>query len=295
MKLVTYRREGTERLGLLKGDYVVDLERAGEKAGSTIPSDMISFLTSTDETWQAAAEIDHSFDVGSSQLIGVVFPLGSVRLAPPVPNPSKIICAGLNYLDHCREQNVPIPERPVFFSKFPSALIGPGEPIRWHPDATTQVDYEAELAFVIRKKAYRVHREEAYDCIAGYTIVNDVSARDAQFADRQWTRSKSFDTFCPMGPCLVTTDEIPDPHHLAIRCWVNGEIRQDSNTGQMIFDIPFLLEYLTRSSTLLPGDIISTGTPDGVGVFRNPKVFLQPGDRVDIEIDGIGRLMNTVA
>src|SRR5690606_24614633 len=207
----------------------------------------------------------------------------------------KIICAGLNYLDHCREQNVPIPERPVFFSKFPSSLIGPGEAIKWYADTSEQVDYEAELAFVIRKKAFRVSREDAYEYIAGYSVINDVSARDAQFSDRQWTRSKSFDTFCPMGPCLVTTDEIQDPHRLAIRCRVNGEIRQDSNTGQMIFDIPFLLEYLTRSSTLMPGDIISTGTPDGVGAFRDPKVFLQPGDNVEIEIEGLGRLENPVS
>jgi acylpyruvate hydrolase len=221
-------------------------------------------------------------------------PLDQARLAPPVTNPSKIICVGLNYYDHCSEQDLEVPERPILFAKFPSSVIGSGDEIRWSPDASQKVDYEAELAVVIGRHGRNIPVEQAYDYVAGYTIVNDVSARDAQFADGQWIRGKSFDTFCPMGPYLLTADEVPDPHSLDIRCWVNGELMQESNTRELIFKVHDLLAYISKTSTLMPGDVLITGTPGGVGVFRDPQVFLKPGDLVEIEIDKLGLLSNRV-
>jgi acylpyruvate hydrolase len=223
-----------------------------------------------------------------------LYPLADVRLGPPLNNPSKIVCIGLNYHDHAREQAVEIPPRPLLFDKFSTAIIGPDDEISWPAEVSQQVDYEAELAVVIGREGRHIPADEAYDFIAGYTIVNDVSARDAQYSDKQWVRGKSFDTFCPIGPYLLTADEVEDPHNLSIRCWVNGELRQDSNTFEMIFKIPELLAFISQTSTLKPGDIISTGTPDGVGVFRDPKIFLKSGDVIEIEIDRLGRLRNTV-
>jgi 2-keto-4-pentenoate hydratase/2-oxohepta-3-ene-1,7-dioic acid hydratase in catechol pathway len=201
---------------------------------------------------------------------------------------------GLNYFDHCREQDIEVPDRPILFAKFPSSIVGPEEEITWHPDTSQRVDYEAELAVVIGRKGRHIPIERAYEYVAGYTIVNDVSARDVQFTDKQWIRGKSFDTFCPMGPYLLTADELPDPHTLDIRCWVNGELRQSSNTRELIFKVHDLLAYISKTCTLMPGDILITGTPGGVGVFRNPQVFLKAGDLVEIEIDRLGRLQNRV-
>ncbi|NOZ49234.1 MAG: fumarylacetoacetate hydrolase family protein [Chloroflexi bacterium] len=221
-------------------------------------------------------------------------PLANVRLLAPIRQPGKIIAIGLNYMDHCREQNLTPPQRPTIFAKFPTAVNDPGGEIRWHPALTQAVDYEAELAVIIGKKAYGVAYGDAYDYVLGYTCLNDVTARDLQRDDKQWVRGKSLDTFCPMGPMIVTPDEIPDPHQLAIRCWVNGELRQDSHTSQLIYNVPALIAICSAAFTLEPGDVITTGTPGGVGVFRNPPVFLQPGDRIEVEIEHIGRLQNTV-
>jgi 2-keto-4-pentenoate hydratase/2-oxohepta-3-ene-1,7-dioic acid hydratase in catechol pathway len=212
-----------------------------------------------------------------------------------VANPSKIVCVGLNYHDHCLEQGLDVPERPVLFAKFPSAIIGHEDEITWPEGSSDKVDYEAELAVVIGRRGRHIPVDDAYDYIAGYACLNDVSARDVQFADGQWIRGKSFDTFCPMGPYLVTKDEFPDPHDLRIRCWVNGELRQDSNTRELVFNVPQLVAYISRTATLMPGDIISTGTPGGVGVFLDPPVFLKPGDVVEVEIEKLGRLRNRVA
>ena len=201
---------------------------------------------------------------------------------------------GLNYADHCRETNTPAPERPVLFAKFTTSMIGHGQPITWPEGASQQVDYEAELAVVIGREAKGVSAAQAMDCVAGYTALNDVTARDWQTADGQWTRAKSFDTFCPVGPYLVPRDEIEDPHRLGVRCRLNGELMQSSNTRELIFKVPFLIEYISRTCTLLPGDIISTGTPGGVGVGRDPQVFLKRGDVVEVEVEGIGLLRNPV-
>jgi 2-keto-4-pentenoate hydratase/2-oxohepta-3-ene-1,7-dioic acid hydratase in catechol pathway len=210
----------------------------------------------------------------------------------PIARPSKIICAGLNYRDHAEEQGLELPERPLLFAKWPNALIGPGESIVL-PPLSSQVDYEAELAVVIGRTARNVTEGAALDHVLGYTCLNDVSARDLQFGDGQWVRGKSLDTFCPMGPILVTADELTDPQDLAIMCRVNDEVLQDSRTSQMYFSVATIISYLSRSFTLEPGDVIATGTPAGVGAFRDPPRFLRDGERVTVEIEGIGSLVNT--
>ncbi len=211
----------------------------------------------------------------------------------PVPRPGKVICIGLNYRDHAAESNMPIPEKPVIFSKFPTAVIASGEPVVL-PATSQQVDYEAELAVVIGRRAKHVSADRAYDYVLGYTAFNDVSARDFQFADGQWQRGKSCDTFAPMGQTIVTTDAIPDPHKLSIKLILNGKAMQDSNTDQLIFGVPQLIEFLTQSITLEPGDVIATGTPPGVGFARKPPVFLRPGDVMEVQIESIGGLDNPV-
>ncbi|MCD6384557.1 fumarylacetoacetate hydrolase family protein [Candidatus Sumerlaeota bacterium] len=209
----------------------------------------------------------------------------------PILTPQKVICIGLNYRDHVLEQNRPVPRSPVIFSKFPSALTGHKNDVPL-PLTSTQVDYEGELAFYIGKQGKRIPKDEAYSYIAGYTVFNDVTARDFQFSDKQWQRGKSCDAFAPTGPYIVTRDEIPDPHTLSIRTFLNDKIMQDSNTRNLIFDIPTLVEFISQEITLLPGDIIATGTPSGVGVFRTPQVFIKSGDVVRVEIEKIGVLEN---
>jgi 2-keto-4-pentenoate hydratase/2-oxohepta-3-ene-1,7-dioic acid hydratase in catechol pathway len=212
----------------------------------------------------------------------------------PIDRPGKIICVGLNYRDHAEEQGVPLPEAPLLFAKWENALIGPGEPIVI-PPIVTKCDYEAELGVVIGSRVRDVSAENALEAVAGYICVNDVSARDLQFADGQWTRGKSPDTFCPVGPQLVPRDEIPHPQSLAIRAVLNGETKQESTTANMVFGVADLIVYITRTITLEPGDLIATGTPAGVGAFRDPPAFMQPGDEVTIEIEGLGSLTNPVA
>jgi 2-keto-4-pentenoate hydratase/2-oxohepta-3-ene-1,7-dioic acid hydratase in catechol pathway len=224
---------------------------------------------------------------------GTSVPIGAVRTVAPL-RPGKIVCVGLNYMDHCREQHIEPPDRPTLFAKFPTSVIGPGDPVRWPADFTQHVDYEAELAVVIGRTASRVSEPGALEVVFGYTAANDVTARDVQKGDRQWIRGKAADTFCPLGPVVVTADELPDPQQLPVRCRINGETRQDSNTREMIFPVRALLAFITRAITLEPGDVLLTGTPDGVGQYRTPKVFLQPGDRMEVEIGGIGVLANPI-
>jgi 2-keto-4-pentenoate hydratase/2-oxohepta-3-ene-1,7-dioic acid hydratase in catechol pathway len=219
--------------------------------------------------------------------------LAGVRVLAPL-RPGKIICVGLNYMDHCREQKLDPPDRPTLFAKFPTSVIGPGDEIRWPADFSTQVDYEAELAVVIGRTAQRVNEAAALDAVFGFTAANDVSARDVQFGDKQWVRGKAADSFCPLGPVVVTREDVPDPQVLPIRCRVNGVTLQDSNTREMIFPVRQIVAFISRAITLEPGDVILTGTPDGVGVYRDPKVFLKPGDRVEVEIEGLGLLANPV-
>jgi len=221
--------------------------------------------------------------------------LGSVKVLAPVASPPKIICLGLNYRDHAAEQNAPLPDEPIIFLKPHTAVIGPEEPIV-KPAFVKELDYEAELTVIIGKRGKSIPVEGAKDHIFGYTCFNDVSARDIQFKDKQWTRGKSFDTFAPMGPCITTTDQIGDPNNLRIYTRVNGELRQDSSTRNMVFNVYQIVHQLSRVMTLEPGDVIATGTPAGVAFAMKPKPkFLSPGDVVEIEIENIGKLRNRVA
>lgn len=224
---------------------------------------------------------------------GVPVPLAEVRLLAPVPRPGKVVGIGLNYRDHAAESGQPIPEAPILFPKFANSVIGPGAPIVI-PQETEQPDYEAELGVVIGRTAYRVTEVDALAHVAGYTCVNDVSARDLQFESSQWMLGKAIDTFLPCGPWLVTTDEIPDPQALAIRLTLNGEELQSSSTAQMVFGVAELVASLSRTMTLAPGDLIPTGTPPGVGFARKPPVWLRDGDEVSVEVERIGTLTNPV-
>lgn len=216
-----------------------------------------------------------------------------IHLHAPLSNPPRVFAIGLNYRDHARESGMAIPTTPVVFFKMTTAIIGPGEPIIL-PRNSTEPDYEAEFAFVIGKGGYRIPASDWREHVYGYTIVNDVSARDVQFATSQWSMSKSFPTFCPLGPAIVTADEIPDPHQLAISLTIDGEVMQSSNTRELIFKIPELVEHLSSITPLLPGDIVSTGTPYGVGLGRTPKRWLKPGESVTVTIEGLGSLTNPV-
>jgi 2-keto-4-pentenoate hydratase/2-oxohepta-3-ene-1,7-dioic acid hydratase in catechol pathway len=267
MKIAQYYDEGHIRLGLIQDDRLLPLDFQG---------DMIDFIQRKPESKRG----------GNPQSLDMV------TFAPPANNPSKIIAIGLNYKDHITESKGEVPENPIIFAKFPSSLIGHRAAITWDSALTKKVDFEAELAVVIGKRIYKCHKNEAMDAIFGYTCANDVSARDLQFGDRQWVRGKSLDTFCPIGPWIVTPEEIPDPQSLDIRCWLNGQLMQDSNTDMMIFTLPELIVFISEHFTLLPGDILLTGTPHGVGAFREPSVYMNDGDEIAVEIESIGRLVN---
>jgi 2-keto-4-pentenoate hydratase/2-oxohepta-3-ene-1,7-dioic acid hydratase in catechol pathway len=302
MRLLTFQQKGTGHAGIVAGDYAVDMATAAVEMGVPLLSqfgDMLTFLRDGASAIEGArrllATVEREIAVARTDNLvtrGLLYSLDGVKLMAPVPNPSKVIAIGLNYRDHAREQGAPIPERPIIFAKFPTSVIGPGDAITWDPALTQQVDYEAELAVVIGQMARNVSEEDALSVVAGYTCGNDVSARDLQFGDHQWVRGKSLDTFCPLGPVLVTPDEIPDPQALAIRAVLNGNVMQDSRTSEMIFGVRELIAFASRAFTLLPGDVILTGTPHGVGVFRKPPLFLKDGDRIAIEIEKIGRLEN---
>jgi 2-keto-4-pentenoate hydratase/2-oxohepta-3-ene-1,7-dioic acid hydratase in catechol pathway len=287
MRFVTFRRGSRHRLGLLAGDGVIDLQRAE----TSLPGSLLELMGLGAPGLAGAARVLERWHQGGLDL-GSFYRQADVELLAPVPEPSKVVAVGANYWDHCRECNIEPPREPVLFAKFPTSIIGPGATIEWDPGLTSQVDYEAELAVVIGSRARRVTAAAAYDVIWGYTCANDVTARDLQFGDGQWVRSKSLDTFLPLGPAVVTKDEVPHPGDLAIRCRVAGELLQDSRTSEMIFDIPTLVEFISRAFTLLPGDIILTGTPHGTGAFRVPPVFLSHGDVVEVEVEGLGSLRN---
>ena len=301
MKLLTYIQDDQQLVGaLLDETTVLEVKAAASAFASPREVDASSLKTFVEQGDDAVQTVRILLDEAREcrelwEKLELLFPLASVKLAAPIPNPSKVVAIGQNYIDHCREQNAPIPERPIIFAKFPTSVIGHGDAITWPPDLTKEVDYEAELGVVIGKRARCVRKEDAFDHVAGYLNANDVSARDLQFGDKQWVRGKSLDTFCPLGPYLVTKDEIPDPHNLRIRATLNGKVMQDSNTSNLIFRIPELIEFVSAAFTLLPGDILLTGTPPGVGVFRTPKVLMQPGDTITIEVEGLGTLTNPVA
>lgn len=283
MRLLTYRAHGgPDRLGVVAADGVADVS---ELLGDG-PWTMSRVL---DDGAASLARIRAAVDAGP---VGAVIPLASLELRAPVSRPGKIVAVGRNYREHAAEEAAAVPEAPLLFAKLPSALVGDGATISWSAALTSQVDYEAELAVVIGRTARDVPVELALERVLGYTCLNDVSARDLQVRDGQWTRAKSLDTFCPMGPWVVTADEIPDPGRLRVRCRVNGEVRQDETSAALVHGVAELVAYCSRSFTLEPGDVIATGTPGGVGAFRDPPVFLQDGDLVEVEIDAIGTLSN---
>lgn len=289
MRLLTFNEAGQSRVGMLvRADQVVDVA-AAQQAFTGQPlawHTMRELIAAGPGAWAALTT-----DLGRADLTAFSRPLASLKLEAPV-QPSKICAIGLNYMDHVLEGGRKPPERPVLFAKLPSSVIGPGDAICWEPALSDKIDFEAELAVVIGRPARRVRAADAYDFVFGYTCANDVTARDLQESDGQWVRAKSFDSFCPLGPWIVTRDEIPEPHDLPIRCEVNGESVQNSRTDQLIFGIPALIEFLSRAFTLLPGDVILTGTPPGVGHYRKPPRYLRDGDRVTVAIAGIGALTN---
>ncbi len=297
MRLASLIWQGKTNLGLLIGEKVLILNELAKLDPAR---------------WQALAEVRDVFPLwmeeSHSLLADIHAKVSSTGIPlsweshcasfeeccwlPPVARPEKIICIGLNYSDHAAESGMPVPKEPVIFGKYQNALVGASGPVLL-PSNSTQVDYEAELAVIIGRRAKRVPEREAMDYVGGYTIMNDVSARDWQFRTGQWLSGKSFDTFAPCGPWVTTPDEVPDPHTLGIRLTLNGRVMQNSSTSNLIFGIPALISYLSHILTLQPGDIVSTGTPPGVGFARRPPVFLQPGDVVEIEIEKLGKMRHT--
>ncbi|MDH3876880.1 MAG: fumarylacetoacetate hydrolase family protein [Desulfobacterales bacterium] len=275
MRLIRFGPVGQEKPGLWQADRVVDLRAIFPE----IPD--ISERFFKDGWLQRIQQIE---DPGQEM---------DVRLGCPLCRPSKIICLGLNYLDHNEESGFEKPQRPLLFSKTPNALTGPFDPIML-PQSCDQIDWEVELAVVIGRTGKRIAAEDALDYVAGFSVLNDVSGRQAQFSDSQWFRGKSFDTFAPMGPALVTIDEIENFQNLKLTARVNGEIMQDGNSADMIFDIPTIIAFISQDITLWPGDIISTGTPSGVGIFRDPPVLLKAGDVVECRVENIGTIRNTI-
>ena len=275
MRLIRYGEKGKERPGLLKEDRIIDLR----------------------ENFPEIPDIDGDFfEKGWIERVRTLTAEGrplKVRLGPPVYRPSKIVCLGRNYADHAKEGGNERPQRPLLFCKAPSALNGPYDPILL-PKSSHQVDWEVELAVVIGRRARRVDRRRAADYIAGFCTANDVSGRDAQFADSQWFRGKSFDTFAPLGPALVTPDEVGDWTNLRLTATVNGNAMQEGTTADMLFDVGSIIEDITCDITLEAGDVIFTGTPAGVGIFRDPPVLLKAGDVVECAIEGIGAICNEI-
>lgn len=289
MRLGQFTADGTADswVGLIDGSDVIDLPRCGEDINIDVPQTLGDLLG--EWGWESKLELLQEY---SEETDAHRVSRDDVIPVAPIPDPQKIVCVGLNYTDHAEEGGNPIPEEPVLFAKFPSAINAPGEPIRWSDAVTSKVDYEGELVIVIGESAKNIEPKEAESVIAGYTIGNDVSARDLQHGDGQWVRGKSLDTFCPIGPELVTSEEIEDVNDLTIRTEVNGELRQDSTTANLIFPPHELVSFISQVITLSPGDIVFTGTPPGVGVYREPPVFLSDGDKVTVEIDEIGQLTN---
>ncbi|MGA8182429.1 MAG: fumarylacetoacetate hydrolase family protein [Terriglobia bacterium] len=320
MKLVAYESGKQPALGVVVKDWIIGVSQAIEllkkkrvpralaqranfknasrrvlDAGAA-PKDMIELLGRGQVWGKSLATVTSLLARGIDSKKaprGLFTPLAKARLLAPIPKPGKITCVGMNYADHAREQGHEPPKSPIFFLKSGNTICGPGDAIHLPPNSS-QVDYEAEFAVVIGKKGSRIPEEKAYDYVAGYMILHDVSARDLQFSDGQWYRGKSCDTFAPTGPWIVTRDEIKDPHNLRISLTLNGETMQDSNTSNLIFSVPYLVSYLSQSATWEVGDLISTGTPPGVGVFRKPPVFLKAGDTTSVTVEKLGTLTNPV-
>ena len=284
MKLATFTPAGSPsarpRVGVVVGEAMVDLAAAAPE----LPSEMTALLAAGPDALAAAKRAAQR---------APRLPLANVRLGAPVRRPPKILAIGLNYADHVAESGQETPRLPLVFNKQSTSVVGPRDPFHM-PRVSSALDYEGELGVVIGRRGRHVPRERAAEVIAGYTVVNDVSVRDWQLRTPTWTMGKSFDTHCPLGPWIVTGDELPDPHALDIKTWVNGELRQSSNTKHLIFDCFALVEHLSTAFTLEPGDVIATGTPGGVGIAMKPPGLLRVGDVVRIAIEGVGEIENTV-
>lgn len=305
MKLVTFTHNGESRIAAIENRKLIDLHaafkakltaegklRAAQIAEAYIPKDMNGFLQGGTESLRLAKETV-AYAVKNESQVKLIFEEDEVKIEAPVPSPGKIVCVGHNYREHILEMKRELPPCPLVFAKFANAVIGPQDDIPFYP-ISEQLDYEAEFAFVIGKRARNVLQADALDYVAGYTIVNDVTYRDIQRRTLQWLQGKAVDGSAPMGPWLITADELTDPSGLDIVLTVNGEKRQHSNTANLVFSVQYLVEFLSGLMTLEPGDVILTGTPGGVGVARNPQVFLKDGDVVRIEIDQVGVLENRV-
>ncbi|MEH7416100.1 fumarylacetoacetate hydrolase family protein [Neobacillus drentensis] len=307
MKLITFSREGVSRVGAVEGSNVIDLNLAYQSlqesegqvryrqiAEAYVPADINGLLQGGKESLAKAEEaIEYALKTKEDKGRKLVLSLDEVKVEAPVPNPGKMICVGHNYREHILEMKREIPQHPVVFAKFANTVIGPQDDIPFFP-ISEQLDYEAEFAFVIGKRARNVSQEDALDYVAGYTIVNDVTYRDIQRRTIQWLQGKTVEGSAPMGPWLITTDELENPSGLEVVLTVNGEERQHTNTANLVFSVQYLVEFLSNLMTLEPGDVILTGTPGGVGFAMNPQTFLKDGDVVKIEIDEIGSLENTV-
>ena len=306
MKIVRFSQDGhAPRLGCFMGeDRVVDLAascaayladkgvvRAGAIAAALFPQSTRGFLEGGVATQDMLGAMVEATKAG--RFAPVAYPAGSVRLHAPIADPGKLICIGLNYKDHAAETGNPIPKEPPVFAKWTNTILDPGEPIL-RPRGSSQLDWEVELGVVMGRTTRYASKEAALDHVYGYTIINDVSARDFQMVTSQWAAGKTADTFAPVGPYIADRAEIPDPHVLQLKTWVNGAVMQDGNTRNFIFDVRYLVSYLSNIMTLSPGDVILTGTPAGVGSGRRPPVWLEPGDTVRMEITGLGTLMNPV-
>ena len=311
MRLVTFSANNSIHLGALIGEQVVDLpgaylawqrmtgeSNASGKSQAGFPESVLAFLQADDEAKGSAVQV-LAFAADQERLTeltraGLVYEVNTVSFLPPIPRPGKIVCLGHNYRRHIAEMGSAMPEYPVLFAKFSNTLIGHRQPIVL-PKVSQMVDYEAELALVVGRRGKDIpHTQEAFDYLAGYTIFNDVSVRDYQRRTVQWLQGKTFDGSGPIGPAIVTSDEIANPNAFDMALRLNGEVMQQANTNDFIFDIPTILSYLSQIMTLEPGDIIATGTPSGVGSARKPPVFLKAGDNVRIEISGLGTLENPV-
>ncbi|UCH01759.1 MAG: fumarylacetoacetate hydrolase family protein [Candidatus Bathyarchaeota archaeon] len=300
MKLTSFKIDNNLKVGLVSQGKIVDLQATYSlMANADFPSDMLSLLESGDVGLKKIKRIEKYLEKcrekrENTSTHTLLYDFNRVEILSPIPRLRKnIICLGLNYIDHAIETNSPIPSNPIFFTKPPTSVIGMNDSIVL-PKCSNKIDYEVELAFVFGRTGRNIKEEDAYDYIAGYTILIDITARDLQKKHIQWFKGKSLDTFAPIGPYLVTRDEVVDPHNLDIVMKINGKIMQKSNTKNLIFNIPTIISAISMDMTVEAGDIVATGTPAGVGYTRNPPLFLKPGDIVEASIEGIGTLRNTV-
>ena len=299
MRLLTYDRDGARRLGLALDDRVVDAaEAASALDGAPLPDDMLTFIEQGEPALLRARQVVEALTSDAAALERLSVPLAGTQLLAPIPHPRRnVVCVGLNYAEHAAESRVTegVPEDPVYFTKPPSTVIGPDAPIPWHGHVSRRIDWEVELVAVIGRRGRDITEERALDHVFGYTVGNDVTARDLQRRPQQWYKGKGLDGFCPLGPWIVTSDELGDPQDVRLRLRVNGATKQDAGTSDMIFGVARLVAVLSLGMTLEPGDLLMTGTPSGVGFARQPPEYLQPGDVVEAEIDKIGLLRNVMA